>query len=341
MPNNIQKSLNLIEELSRTLLIKELFILPTEVESIVELNYNNANFIPLLNPKKYPVNEWRSYYSVAEQEIYTLVKYLNVIKELIRNINVEIDLLEKQKKDKLLPLSNEIAKRKKDSVIKKFISLYEYQDLLDSHELAHFYQCRLPYSISNHSRFIQLPNLIKLKKVPTQQLLSGKTSINHFISLIDIEAKKLSSNLTKRDKLIQIMTHNSSNQCLYLNLAITHHHQQEFDQYRMAECHKKLKVWLRKTAPEIQWISLIRFDQIKGYNIHLFINDNLLKEWIYKKWGELTYSKGSCADRTRLIYLNESGQHSDMSRSRIKSIANLLYIISPLFDQPKKQDCAL
>ena len=120
-----------------------------------------------------------------------------------------------------------------------------------------------------------------------------------------------------------------------------HHHQKDFDQYRMAECHKKLKAWLRKTAPEIKWVSLMRFDQIKGHNIHLFINDNLLKEWIYEKWAELTYNKGSCADRTTLMNVNKSGHHSNESQKRIKSIANLLYIISPLFDEPKKQDHAL
>ena len=78
--------------------------------------------------------------------------------------------------------------------INKIINYLILEDVLDYDSSTETFAFSRLY---NQSPYLQFDSLFKYKSVDLHVLQSGKTTLNHFISLIDIEAKKFPANFQK------------------------------------------------------------------------------------------------------------------------------------------------
>lgn len=207
--------------------------------------------------------------------------------------------------------------------INKIINYLILEDVLDYDSSTETFAFSRLY---NQSPYLQFDSLFKYKSVDLHVLQSGKTTLNHFISLIDIEAKKFPANLKKLSlvKKIILTERQPRTTAFYLNLGIHPLHEEKFTQDQIKYYHQQLKIWLRRAVPYLKFVSIARNDINKGYNIHLFfvsyeiLNMSLIRDqWLY-----LTSNLG--------IWSHQMFQNTEVSNHNLVNIAKALCFLGPI-----------
>ena len=176
------------------------------------------------------------------------------------------------------------------------------------------------------SPFVQLEALLKFKVVERHLLESGQATLTDFISLTNSEAKKISANVKKLARIVNIIGARNPNNfpAFHLNLGIHPLHLSKFTQEQLQYYHQQLKIWMRHKVPHIEFISIARNDVHKGFNIHLFFvaPDNEVPDLIQTQWSHLTSGHGA--------WPNRDHQKNRQSNQSIIDIATALYFVAPI-----------
>ena len=176
------------------------------------------------------------------------------------------------------------------------------------------------------SPFVQLEALLKFKVVERHLLESGQATLTDFISLTNSEAKKISANVKKLARIVNIIGARNPNNfpAFHLNLGIHPLHLTKFTQEQLQYYHQQLKIWMRHAVPHIEFISIARNDVHKGFNIHLFFvaPDNEVPNLIQTQWSHLTSGHGA--------WPNRDHQKNRQSNQSIIDIATALYFVAPI-----------
>ena len=176
------------------------------------------------------------------------------------------------------------------------------------------------------SPFVQLEALLKFKVVERHLLESGQATLTDFISLTNSEAKKISANVKKLARIVNIIGALNPNNfpAFHLNLGIHPLHLTKFTQEQLQYYHQQLKIWMRHAVPHIEFISIARNDVHKGFNIHLFFvaPDNEVPNLIQTQWSHLTSGHGA--------WPNRDHQKNRQSNQSIIDIATALYFVAPI-----------
>ena len=296
--------------------LANLFFLPIKLISFAHYSlvheYNKASILELDNET---VELWQRNHEVALKDFLAFQNQLTRLRDNIRWLHY---YAEKAKQNDFY-IEN---RRRISSTIDKMVQT----NLLKSSSLSDKYVFCRPNS---KSPYVQFDALLKFKNVDRDLLESGQATLNDFISLTNSEAKKLAAN---KKKLAQIEKMTSANHCtgssvFHLNLGIHPLHWAKFTQEQLQYYHQQLKVWLRYVLPHIDFVSIVRSDIHKGYNIHLFFlaMDIGILYLIREKWAYLT---SGCGAWPLCDY-----EKNRQSNQTIIDIATALYFLGPIIKQ--------
>ena len=294
-------------------MLTNLFFLPIQLTSFSHYTMvYDENRVSVLGLNNATVESWQSIHELALRDFIELKKQLSSLQKYLNNLS---HYASKAK-------NSDFENRNLRNISKTIDKMIQSELLKPSGSIDSYVLSRPTIK----SPFVQFEALLKFKNVDCYLLESGKATLSDFISLTNLEAKKLRANIKKMAHIEKIIgAHNlSKSPAFHLNLGIHPLYWGKFTQEQIQYYHQQLKIWMRHTIPHIDFVSIARNDIQKEYNIHLFFatSDDGIPDLIQAKWSQLTSGYGAWPYRDH--------KKNRQSNQSILDIAAALYFCGPI-----------
>ena len=294
-------------------MLSNLFFLPIQLTSFSHYNMvYGENGTSVLGLDKATVELWRSTHELALRDFIQFKKQLTHLQKGLHSLSYYASQAK----------NNDFENHNLRNISKAIDKMIQFELIKPSGSIDSYVLSRPTVK----SPFVQFEALLKFKNVDRDLLESGKATLSDFISLTNLEAKKLRANIKKMAHIGKIIgAHNlSKSPAFHLNLSIHPLYWIKFTLEQVQYYHQQLKIWMRHSIPHIDFVSIARNDIHKGYNIHLFFatSDDGIPDLIQAKWSQLTSGYGAWPyrDHKKNRQLNQS----------ILDIAAVLYFCGPI-----------